>query len=100
MNSIKTAVIAAAAVAAGVIFAPGANADQSDFLTTMDALDLHNTLGADAALHNGYRICALLNAGYSEQAVTQSLFDHSGGDDGFTRADAYDVVRAASNTLC
>ncbi|MGO8768584.1 MAG: DUF732 domain-containing protein [Mycobacterium sp.] len=101
---IGTALLGGALLAAAVVVASPAQADDTSFLTDLHNAGIHDTGGGDSALLvTGWKLCAQLSYGATPQQLADLALQRSDSDlgaKGLTPQQAADLISYAESDLC
>ncbi|WP_156689883.1 DUF732 domain-containing protein [Mycobacterium sp. Marseille-P9652] len=99
-----TALLTGPLLAAGLLAAGPARADDVSFLNDVHALGMHDVGGGDSALLvTGWKICTQLRYGATPQQLADLALQKSDSDlgaKGLTPQQAADLIAAARQDLC
>ena len=99
MNKVIATVGLGAAIAIGSLAGAGTASASDSFLDAVHSAGFYNNGGGDSALmYQGNQVCNLLNLGYSEYAVQNQVYIHTGYS--VSWADAGQFVAIAEDYVC
>jgi len=97
------AVVGVPLLAAGLVWAIPARADEAAYITDMHNAGVASSKGDSDLLQTGWQVCSMLTSGTSPDDVKARLFynsDSSQGSGGITSDQANAIVNSAMTDLC